>query len=581
MTKLRAETTEKDGVAKRVSFPPDEDIVSGFAECADTQRTGGRLTVADVIAAYEQSCVKHQVEPNQKAVEQMKVCKRGSAGCLDLRGERLDYRSCESLEEILKSMQFESINLEDAELEENGASSLLEMILYYDSTCHLNVSSNMLGTTGWAALSHLIRQSISLVRLDVCSMPVVEYPSQCLAKGLPSSRLRVLHLQRASLSGRPLFTLAADHCHRSVGALIAGPCLALPHRATPYRATPHHAAQHRTADSPKSIQRSPIYLVPTVPDGSVAIPHATPSGLIKSDTLILGDMGTLKKNSVLEELSLSGNDLNSYQDSMQLGELLKNNRSLRTLDLSHNLIADAGLEEICEGLKSEHSGLKILMLLNNQITCAGMEHMANVLPQLKVLESLTLDRNALYNEGIHMLKEPLMRNRSILRLGLAYTHITCEGAVALAEYIAESRQIRQVDARGNAILCGGLMAVSLALRVSNSLVSLEIDHTTMEEQDEFLIETQERLLRSISDLCAENRAREKEREAAMEDKKKTVERGEGAMKDETQTYSLKGTQAASQQQMYSRTGAQPQRRLQTQTQSQTQPEMHPQKQTDP
>lgn len=34
-------------------------------------------------------------------------------------GERLDYCSCESLEEILKSVQFDFISLQGAELEEN------------------------------------------------------------------------------------------------------------------------------------------------------------------------------------------------------------------------------------------------------------------------------------------------------------------------------------------------------------------------------------------------------------------------------------------------------------------------------
>lgn len=37
-------------------------------------------------------------------------------------GVRLDYRSCESLEEILKSVRFNLINLRGAELEENVSS---------------------------------------------------------------------------------------------------------------------------------------------------------------------------------------------------------------------------------------------------------------------------------------------------------------------------------------------------------------------------------------------------------------------------------------------------------------------------
>ncbi|XP_062379287.1 protein phosphatase 1 regulatory subunit 37 [Sardina pilchardus] len=441
------DSVEKDRAGKHVSFPPDEEIVSGFAEFKDTQRDGGCLTVADIISAYEQSCEKHQVEPSLKAVEQIKrVATVGTrAGCLDLRGEQLDYCSCESLEDILKFIQFDSINLQETELEENGASSLLEMILYYDSACQLNISSNVrMGPAGWEALAHLTRQSSCLWRLDACNMPVVEYPAQALSKALLASRLTVLHLERASLSGRPLFTL----------------------------------------------------------------------------------VGTLKQNVVLQELSLAGNGLNSYQDAMQLGDLLSSNRCLRLLDLSNNVLADEGLEEICAGLTSPQSGLRSLVLLDNQITHAGMVPLASVLPDLKTLESLKLDQNQLQNEGVHILKEALMRNRSILDLGLADTQITCEGAVALAEFMAESPQIRRLDVRRNHILCGGVMAISLALRINRSLIAVDLDQATKPEKEEFLIETQQRLLRSISDLCAEKKRTEKEKEKEKEEAEEREREGD-------------------------------------------------------
>lgn len=138
-------------------------------------------------------------------------------------GERLDHRSCEALEVVLKSLHFDFINLQAAQLEENvsfmsktyfahlhlpvaiqfhiqafpcirleaifflpkklhnipvkfgallslffplcffflfqGASSLLDMILYYESTTHLDISDNSsMGTSSWRALAHLIKQ---------------------------------------------------------------------------------------------------------------------------------------------------------------------------------------------------------------------------------------------------------------------------------------------------------------------------------------------------------------------------------------------------------------------------------------
>ncbi|MBN3294850.1 PPR37 phosphatase, partial [Amia calva] len=275
------------------------------------------------------------------------------------------------------------------------------MILYYESTTHLNISSNKsIGVPGWRALSHLIQKSRCLWRLDACNMPLLEYPAQTLSKALLSGRLAVLHLENTCLSGRPLFTL----------------------------------------------------------------------------------VGALKVNSALQELYLSNNELNSYQDSMQLSELFKYNHCLTLLDLSNNLISDAGLEEICDGLRLQQTRIRNLILWNNQITYRSMIHLANILPKVVTLETLNLGHNNLQNEGIQRLKEALIANRSLLHIGLAYTRITCEGAVALAEFIVESHQIQRLDVRKNLIKTGGLMAFSLALRINRSLIRVDLDKKAKKEE---------------------------------------------------------------------------------------------------
>ncbi|XP_052009405.1 protein phosphatase 1 regulatory subunit 37-like [Xyrauchen texanus] len=397
---------------KRVSFPPDEEMVFDFVEIKTALQEADCLTLTDIILAYKQNCEKHHVNPSPKALDQLKV----------QWSERLDYCSCESLEEILKSVQFDFISLQGAELEENGASSLLDMFLYYESATHLDVSSNSgMGFSGWLSLSHLLRQSGCLWRLDACNMPMVDYAAQALSKALLTSRLTVLHLENTCLSGKPLFTL----------------------------------------------------------------------------------VGALKRNAALQELYISDNNLNGYQDSMQLGDLLKYNSTLRTLDLSNNTISDTGLEEICDALSIQKAGLRMLILSNNHITHHGLIHLHNVLPCLKTLETLNLGNNNLENRGIHTLKESLMINHSLLQLGLASTGITCEGAVTLAEILAENLQIQCLDVRHNQVLAGGLMALSLALKINHSLIRLDLDQN-LKEKEEFLIETQKMLLSRISDLCIVN-----------------------------------------------------------------------------
>jgi Ran GTPase-activating protein (RanGAP) involved in mRNA processing and transport len=56
----------------------------------------------------------------------------------------------------------------------------------------------------------------------------------------------------------------------------------------------------------------------------------------------LSIVAALKSNRALRELYLSNNNLNSEQDSMQLGDLLRYNSSITTLDLSNNTIANSG-----------------------------------------------------------------------------------------------------------------------------------------------------------------------------------------------------------------------------------------------
>lgn len=63
---------------------------------------------------------------------------------------------------------------------------------------------------------------------------------------------------------------------------------------------------------------------------------------------ILALVGALKKNVALQELYLSENNLNGYQDSMQLGDLLKYNSTLKTLDLSNNTMSDSGMPVLFE-----------------------------------------------------------------------------------------------------------------------------------------------------------------------------------------------------------------------------------------
>nr|XP_020471350.1 protein phosphatase 1 regulatory subunit 37-like [Monopterus albus] len=59
---------------KHVSFPPDEQIVSGFAEHKNNdRRPDSCLTLTEVMVAYQQNCDRHQVQPRAHILRQLQL----------------------------------------------------------------------------------------------------------------------------------------------------------------------------------------------------------------------------------------------------------------------------------------------------------------------------------------------------------------------------------------------------------------------------------------------------------------------------------------------------------------------------
>ena len=65
---------------------------------------------------------------------------------------------------------------------------------------------------------------------------------------------------------------------------------------------------------------------------------------------------------------------------------------------------------------------------------------------------------------------------------ICFDVVFVSGAIALAEVLAESRYLIQVDLRENEIRIAGLMALNLALRMNHKLLHLETPKTFKVEQ---------------------------------------------------------------------------------------------------
>jgi len=179
----------------------------------------------------------------------------------------------------------------------------------------------------------------------------------------------------------------------------------------------------------------------------------------------LGDhvRGTALKRVLFANQTLTLVDLSvcylTYMDAMELGEGLKVNKTLRTLNVSGNFLggygrngkfipAPAGIATIAEALLV--SKLVSLNLNENRLGPPGVKALVPGLAGTS-LTSLDLSRNGLGVEGAAELAGGLLANTSLRTLDVRLNKLGPAGAKALAPGIAACRSLTALNARFNGI----------------------------------------------------------------------------------------------------------------------------------
>ncbi|XP_032244214.1 protein phosphatase 1 regulatory subunit 37 [Phoca vitulina] len=382
--------------AKRVTFPSDEDIVSGAVEPKDPWRHAQNVTVDEVIGAYKQACQKLNCRQIPKLLRQLQEFTDlgHRIDCLDLKGEKLDYKTCEALEEVFKRLQFRVVDLEQTNLDEDGASALFDMIEYYESATHLNISFNKhIGTRGWQAAAHMMRKTSCLQYLDARNTPLLDHSAPFVARALRiRSSLAVLHLENASLSGRPLMLLAtALKMNVNLREL--------------------YLADNKLNGLQDSAQLGNLLKF----NSSLQILDLRNNHVLDSGLAYICE-GLKEQKKGLETLVLWNNQL-THTGMAFLGMTLPHTHSLETLNLGHNPIGNEGVRNLKNGLISNRSVLR-LGLTSTKLTCEGAVAVAEFIAESPRLLRLDLRENEIKTGGLMALSLALKVNHSLLRLDL-------------------------------------------------------------------------------------------------------------------------------------------------------------------
>uniref|UniRef100_A0A8C9G173 Protein phosphatase 1 regulatory subunit 37 n=1 Tax=Pavo cristatus TaxID=9049 RepID=A0A8C9G173_PAVCR len=372
--------------AKRVTFPSDEDIVSGAVEPKDPWRHAQNVTVEEILSAYKQACQKLSCKQIPKLLKQIQEFTdlAPRIDCLDLKGEKLDYKACEALEEIFKRVQFKIVDLEQTSLDEDGASALFDMIEYYESATHLNISFNKhIGTRGWQAAAHMMR------KVGVPFFPLL-FPT--LLQPL-LTLTTVLGSNPPILGPNPPFLPSATALKMNVTLREL------------------YLADNKLNGLQDAAQLGNLLKF----NCSIQILDLRNNHILDSGLAYLCE-GLREQRRGLVTLVLWNNQV-TQAGTAYLGVTLPHAQSLETLNLGHNPIGNEGVRNLKTGLIGNRSVLR-LGLASTKLTCEGAVAVAEFIAESPRLLRLDLRENEIKTGGLMALALALKVNQSLLRLDL-------------------------------------------------------------------------------------------------------------------------------------------------------------------
>ncbi|XP_013379525.1 uncharacterized protein LOC106151011 [Lingula anatina] len=381
---------------RKVSFP-DVTVVSGYADPPNPWHGVSGLSTDSLISAYKHHCEKLNIKPLQRLLSQLQVIQDFDARqeTLFLKGERLDARHVEAIEEIFRRVQFRTVDMEATNLDDESANALFEMIEYYDSAGRLNIAFNKsIGPRGWMSCSRLIKKAPSLEYLDVRNCTISDQGMGILGRSLRlGSTLSILHMENVGLAGRPLLILVAA---LKLNELLRELFLA------DNRLMPSDAIQ--LGNLLKFNHRLKLLDIRNNHIQDVGLTHLS-DGLYEQSL----DNG-------LHTLVLWNNQL-TFQGMQSLSRALSSTKCLQTLNLGHNNISNEGILRLKEGLLQNRSLLRI-GLQAAKISCEGAIALAEFVADSPELLRMDLRENDIKTAGLMALSLSLKHNTTVNRIDL-------------------------------------------------------------------------------------------------------------------------------------------------------------------
>ncbi|XP_015428691.1 PREDICTED: uncharacterized protein LOC107185512 [Dufourea novaeangliae] len=385
---------------RRVSFPANDNLlVTGCLEPANPWRLAENVNRDDLISAYKDSCTKHNTDPLEVVISQLQSLDTSQKHSeqFNLRGQTLDPNDCEALEEILKRIQFDKVDLEATSLNDQSSVILFDMLEYYESAKQLIISSNQgIGVHGWHACANLIRKTQCLEHLEAKDITLNEQYMNILSRALRLiCNLHVLKLENCGLSGRSTVTLVA-------------------------------ALKMNTGIRELYLADNGLNLYDAIQLGSllrfnnhiqlldISNNNIQDNGVRDILEGLINQINEDKSGKGLSILVLWNNQL-TKKSAPYFARIITLSKTLETLNIGKNVLTDDLILTIKDALMKNHTLLQ-LGIQSTELTCDGIVALSEIIETNQILQRIDLRNNDIRVTGLSALNSAMKKNKSITKI---------------------------------------------------------------------------------------------------------------------------------------------------------------------
>ncbi|KAG0197189.1 hypothetical protein BGX28_009301 [Mortierella sp. GBA30] len=395
-------------------------------------------TAKEIMNYYLVACNNREEFPIDRLVSDMRIAASRPSNPLlttiDLSGELLLRKMLDPIADVL-TLEFglKHLILDNCGLEDDTLKMLLYSLLLTDTLTVLSVQDNKrIKSAGFKYISVFVKKTKSLKSLNVSGVPMDKKSVEFLAHALRVGRLGF---------GSRLEELRMDQCGMRGNLLeIMAPAI----RESNLRQVSMRSNRIGASGG--------VWIGVLMRDyddqPNKTIPNNNEEQGFKRVFPGVSNPELLKRTRGVEVLDVSDNDLRQGADFV--AQTLRRNMSLKCLVLANNNLDPARLAVLADALKL-NIGLQALDLSNNRVGGPAIT-------------------------GINALTQKLAYNKTLTKLSLSNTGLQSEGAIALAEFLPETRTLTQLDLTGNDLVdIAGVMALSVSIRMNKSLTCLDMN----------------------------------------------------------------------------------------------------------